>query len=329
MKNLFALFIVKILMISVVAAQQIKIASNARLRIAAGTSLIAGNLTFKPTTALTLSGINVLKSATVSNSFADNYVRRVYNLTTTPFLFSGEIKFKYDEAELNGLNESMLKLFAYNGTSWEIAGTSSNNTVGNIVTSSNIMNQNLSEIILANESTLPLKWRMIEATRIQTSVKVEWQTEQEINVKNFDLQRSIDGITWINAKINIPAKNQSNKQQYIYYDEPDFLGTVYYRVKQIDVDGHFSFSNIASASPTKVIEDLLIFPNPTKESFSISGISKLKIENVKLFNNSGSLVTIWKSQDKYNINLLPTGSYNINIQILNGPIISKKLIISN
>ncbi|QES89518.1 hypothetical protein [Rhizosphaericola mali] len=95
-----------------------------------------------------------------------------------------------------------------------------------------------------NPETLPLHLLKFEAKYKSNSVQLNWTTTNEINVSHFEIEKSIDAnhfetITYIKAN-NIPTI--INEYQYI--DEKTTDSINYYRLKNIDFDGRFTYSSI-------------------------------------------------------------------------------------
>ena len=93
--------------------------------------------------------------------------------------------------------------------------------------------------------TLPISLLYFTGYLIENNnIFLEWVTLSEINNDYFTLEKSIDGFIF-NELINIPGNGNTNK--YINYDYIDcvpFKPITYYKLKQTDYDGQFSYSNI-------------------------------------------------------------------------------------
>src|SRR5690554_1149851 len=98
------------------------------------------------------------------------------------------------------------------------------------------------------------------------------------------------GLTW-NPIGKI--KGAGNSQEILNYSFTDLLpqnGISYYRLKQTDFDGKFSYSPILSCN-LKVNKSFRFYPNPSEEGQAITLRSKFPIENsIKIFNMQGLLI---------------------------------------
>ena len=87
---------------------------------------------------------------------------------------------------------------------------------------------------------LYFKGKLIE----NTNVFLEWVTLSETNNDYFTLEKSIDG-TIFNELVNIPGNGKTNKYiDYNYVDTEPFQPITYYKLKQTDYDGQFSYLDI-------------------------------------------------------------------------------------
>lgn len=88
-----------------------------KMTITAGAILHADGISLKPTEDFSLSD-NSLKRVSVSNAKLGNQISRVYQFTNPTAAFTGNLKKDYLDAELNGLAEQSLQLFAFNADKW-------------------------------------------------------------------------------------------------------------------------------------------------------------------------------------------------------------------
>ncbi len=75
-------------------------------------------------------------------------------------------------------------------------------------------------------------------------VDATWVTASEVNNDYFTLERSRDGQTWFGVGTVQGAGNSSTTLDYLYTDDAPFSGTSYYRLKQTDFDGAFTYSEV-------------------------------------------------------------------------------------
>jgi len=189
---------------------------------------------------------------------------------------------------------------------------------GGIITFSGINFQNGDRFTIGNtDLAKPLPIELISFTAVaqQAEVKLAWSTASELNNDSFTVQRSQDAEQWQDV---IKVKGAINSNERIDYETLDglpFTGVSYYRLKQTDLDGQYSYSSVRRVEITELFQ-LKVYPNPSTGKFTISTGFELQPENIKLYNMIGQEMQV--SLDKTNgstvLNInLPKGIYILNV----------------
>jgi trimeric autotransporter adhesin len=106
------------------------------------------------------------------------------------------------------------------------------------------------------------------------TVLLNFQTSNEINTEKFIVERSIDGVKFVPID-SLYSNNNLNFNYYSVIDYQPYAGINYYRIKQIDKDGKFSFSKITSVNLKDVsINAFNIYPNPVNDELKLNIHSK-------------------------------------------------------
>ena len=92
---------------------------------------------------------------------------------------------------------------------------------------------------------------------------LNWATGFERNNDYFEIEKSSDGIEFVSIGKIEGNGNSPELNHYVFEDEKLSSTINYYRLKQVDYDGAFSYSTIISVSKTKTT--ILLSPNPAKE----------------------------------------------------------------
>lgn len=179
-----------------------------------------------------------------------------------------------------------------------------------------------------NTVVLPVSLLSFTATKQQQSVLLNWQTANEINNNYFSVERS-NAINRVFTEINkVYSKgNASQKQSYNTTDLKPLQGWNYYRLKQVDKDGKFSYSSIASV----YFDDglvIAVYPNPANSYIYVVGLKQDVQNNISITDINGKTVltaTTNQSSTKINIQNLASGVYYINI-IQNGNSFKQKFV---
>jgi len=103
-------------------------------------------------------------------------------------------------------------------------------------------------VIASEEEPLPVELIYLNTVQKDKSVIIRWATASETNNDYFIVQRSLDASVF-DSVTSVKGKVNSNTiSEYEASDQPEFVGIIYYRLKQIDTDGHFKYSYIVSIS---------------------------------------------------------------------------------
>ena len=150
-----------------------------------------------------------------------------------------------------------------------------------------------SGIIDNTSGPLPIKLIDFTAKKINSkSIRTNWQTASEINNDFFTIERSQNGINWKKiGKIN-GAGNSSALLKYSFIDQTALSGTSYYRLKQTDFNGNFTYSAIRTVQINQLeASQIKIYPNPSNNHIWIEGDS-FELEQIKIYNVLGKEITI-------------------------------------
>ncbi len=139
-------------------------------------------------------------------------------------------------------------------------------------------------------TALPIELLHFTAIPAGKVVELSWSTATEINNDYFTIERSADGLLF--EKMSI-VQGAGNSNSTLFYNDTDALplkGISYYRLKQTDFDGQYSYSQIVPVSFSGVGE-LTLFPNPAEHSVLISFFSTSgDTFTLQFFDAKGSIV---------------------------------------
>jgi len=180
----------------------------------------------------------------------------------------------------------------WNGTSWTALGNGTDDQVRALAVSTAEGRMlvgggftNVDGSISANhiagftdsENPFPVELNTFTAVIENGKVNLKWRTESEINNYGFDVECSTDKVNW-EAKGFVKGHGNSNKRQdYSFLDAvpTESIQCIWYRLKQIDNDGQFNYSEAVEVSLNSPVEFELYqnYPNPfnpsTKIKFSL------------------------------------------------------------
>ncbi|GGB11430.1 G8 domain-containing protein [Puia dinghuensis] len=131
--------------------------------------------------------------------------------------------------------------------------------------------------------TLPVTFTEFTAIRSDNGiVNITWNTVNEINNSHFDLERSTDGSEW-STITTIAAGNNLQANSYNYTDEAAPAGQIWYRIRQVDLDGNYMYTKIVLVSATANAQATIITSGKTVTIFpeKMSG-SRLVVRLISL-----------------------------------------------
>lgn len=176
-------------------------------------------------------------------------------------------------------------------------------------------------------SALPLKLLSFSAKLINGETLLNWETENEINTKHFEIERSIDGVHFSKIASELALGRGSNN--YNTTDAKPQTGSNYYRLKMVDKDGKFIYSSILLAKVSA--EDkfkFVMYPNPVKDVLIIAPTGMAFPVQINIYNQKGQKVIakqISRSATILPVGHLSKGMYIVQV-ISNGVVEVKKLI---
>ena len=145
----------------------------------------------------------------------------------------------------------------------------------------------------SSETSLPVTLASFTASTMGKNVILNWRTVTEVSNYGFEVERSADQINWDRIGFVKGHGNSNSEHNYSYSDDISFNGVLYYRLKQLDSDGHFEYSkeiSVNNSHPTMFSVDQN-FPNPFNPSttirFSIASRSNVKVD---FYASTGELV---------------------------------------
>ncbi len=171
---------------------------------------------------------------------------------------------------------------------------------------------------------LPVELISLTADCNSNLVDIYWQTASEINNAGFILERSNDAKTYSKIGFIAGAGNSNILINYAFSDINPANGNNYYRLKQIDNDGKFSYSNVVLAScnnDNSLEPSFIVYPNPSKDFINVSAENMPgETTVINIYNVLGSLVCQKKENSasgsafaQFDLSNLPPAMYMVKI----------------
>jgi hypothetical protein len=163
---------------------------------------------------------------------------------------------------------------------------------------------------------LPVSWLYFKGEKFNGGNLLSWATASEENASHFEIQRSENGLDFETVGVVAARGNSSQVTNYSGTDLGNFTNVVYYRLKQVDVDGKFQYSATIAVNSSSQVYSIL--PNPGNgivyitggsESFTLSVLDlqgRLIISNEEM--NSGGVLNLENvSKGVYLIQIMEAG----------------------
>ncbi|MBS1512053.1 MAG: T9SS type A sorting domain-containing protein [Bacteroidetes bacterium] len=178
-----------------------------------------------------------------------------------------------------------------------------------------------SSVSVTFNSPLALTWLNVHASRQSDGVKISWTTTNETNVKSFTIERSYTAADWQEVMTGIKANNIAGTSFYSQTDVHAPNTKVYYRIRQEDMDGHYTYSATQFIAAKTDNNSLVIYPVPVTSGFQLLNNGQLKISRIILVNSNGADVRSWTSvQASYDIKDIAPGIYYLRIELADGDV---------
>jgi len=253
------------------------------------------------TSGVNLGNTTIIRGHTAQTGSGNTGIERYYDIVPASNTdLDATLVFHYDDSELNGVTESDLKLFKStdSGTTWSFEGGTVD-TDNNTVSLSGI--DGFSRWTLGGASSpLPVELICFEVESDDSEVILRWETATEVDNYGFEIERSVGQITnlshkeWETLGFVDGAGNSSIPLEYSFSDKPTGGTLFQYRLKQIDTDGKFTYSDIVEVEviPTK-FELYQNYPNPFNPNTTIKfSLPEETDINLRVYDILGSEVAV-------------------------------------
>ncbi|TBR20349.1 MAG: T9SS type A sorting domain-containing protein, partial [Chitinophagaceae bacterium] len=167
---------------------------------------------------------------------------------------------------------------------------------------------------------LPVVWLNFSATKQNETIILNWATASELNSKDFTIQHSINSTTWNDIGEVLAAGNSSIVRNYSFLHTTPSGGNNYYRIRQRDFDGKYSYSTIRMVKKEgNSALGIGVFPNPIlngeMQLYVLQEINALPA-TVNLLNAKGKIV--WSRQYSFGMHKIDVSVIAKGIYLLTG-----------
>jgi hypothetical protein len=179
--------------------------------------------------------------------------------------------------------------------------------------------------------TAPLPVKLIGFTAVSegNAASLTWSTAEEVNSSYFDIEHSRDAKSWTALGMVKSYGESVTKRDYHYAHTTLSAGINYYRLKIVDLDGRFAYSQIRSLRNDQSVGNMKAYPNPVvngKLNIDIFGPGSYEAE---VYNLSGVRVMQYNlgTNRELNVATLDSGMYVLHIKSTNGEVHTRTFVV--
>jgi len=202
------------------------------------------------------------------------------------------------------------------------------------------LTSNIATVTLPYTISAPLPVKLVSFTAVlnEGAADLKWTTSSEKDVSHFSIEKSLDGKNFSEAGIVLAIGNSSELLNYAFTDININIsnpGTIYYRLRSIDIDGKSELSSIKMVSfgnQNRQAATIVTYPNPATNEIRITIPATWQGKKVtyEVIGNNGqvikrSIASFASQTESININSLAPGFYIARV-ICNGETAQQKII---
>ena len=183
----------------------------------------------------------------------------------------------------------------------------------------------------ASGGPLPVKLSAFTAVRSKQVVTLNWNTEFEIDAKEFIIERT-EGTAFRSVGTIASNGNSTAQKSYSFNDKNENTVSTYYRLKSVDLNGKFTYSDIRTVKGIGALIDVTVFPNPARSNSKISVVGVTANSLIQLLDFSGKILKNMNSTSTNSLDLsgIKNGTYLIRIvDKATNETVNKTLTVSN
>lgn len=166
--------------------------------------------------------------------------------------------------------------------------------------------------------SLPVSLLGFDAQFMGESVRLDWTTSREVNNDHFQVEKSVNGEAFTYIGQVKGMGNSEEPQSYTFDDKDIQNGTLIYRLKQVDIDGSYAYSNEAEVRISEEAS-ISVYPVPAKNMLYVDLPEASASAQCSIFDANGKLIKSYSFTDagaklSMDVSALVEGSYVIQVQ---------------
>jgi len=267
----------------------------------APSSVNPGNLGAVISSSQNLGSVTIRRGHQLQNisGFTGNSIARYFDLIpSNNSNLNAVLRFYYFDAELNNIVETNLALYkSSNNINWANLGATSRDAVSNYVEKTSISDFARFTLSDASQAPVPVTGLFLTGRWENNASHLDWKTIAEYNNSHFNIERKYStesSFTTVGVKNSAHADGNSQSPTVYNWIDPAMSnrGPIEYRLKQVDRDGRFTYSNTITIYP-QVANVFIVRVYPTisvaDRLFIETGSKNVQKMHVELFDMQGKL----------------------------------------
>ncbi len=299
---------------------------NRTVNLNAPAAVNPGNMGIEITSSANL-GLTTIKRGEQQQVSGSGYsINRYYDIIpTNNTALNASLRMYYFDAELATINESELKVWTLDpapGNVWRLLGADAQDASANYVQKNSI--DQFHRFTLASSVSHPLPVQLVAfgAQLVGGRSIINWTTSFELNSHHFEVERSADGRNFSLLSSIAAVGNSNVASNYTCTDASPFAGITYYRLKQFNTDGSYTYSRTVAVNRGAYISELVnVYPNPTRGPVDIRFTSAEAVKVIVQVTDAKGLLVISKdiaatqglNSTAINLDRLAQGTYYLRV----------------
>jgi hypothetical protein len=157
-------------------------------------------------------------------------------------------------------------------------------------------------------SPLPLTWLYVKAEEKNDDVYLQWATAMEENTSSFIIEYSVNGISY-KAVGEVAAENDQSGSVYRFMHRLPESGTAYYRIKQTDKDGKYTWSKVVMLLIDNNLKAPVLFPNPARDVVQVALPVNMEVAQITVYDANGRLLKAIPAANNTTVYSIPLSEF--------------------
>ncbi len=172
-------------------------------------------------------------------------------------------------------------------------------------------------IVFKQNVVLPVTFSSVKAYRNNEYINVDWKTEHELSIANYEVERSTDAVRFTKVYTETNVVNNDRGAAYSWVDKNPVKGFNFYRIKSKEVNGTVKYTTVVKVLFEKTTPAITLYPNPLVDgTFNLYFVNEASGEyKLRLLNSAGQLIDAGKINHAATS---PTETFKPRQQLLQG-----------